>query len=101
MASRKKATSRTQPLNIIEGVPPKGSVIAKTGSMARAPKAGCGPCQWQNTGATLVGGNITAVTQAGYRTCYVYVPVLGPRGRIDYYKVSLNERYGGTRTVEW
>jgi hypothetical protein len=98
---RKKKRSRTPPLNVIEGLPPKGAKIADARTIALAPKSGCGPCQWSNTGATLVNGRITSVTQAGYRTCWVYIPVLGPGGRVDYYKVSWSERCGGTRVVAW
>ena len=87
------------PINVIEGLPPKGAKIARGRVIAQAPKAGCGPCEWMNTGATLVGGMISAVRQAGYRTCWVYVPVLGPNGRVDYYKVSWSERCNGTRVV--
>lgn len=99
MPTRRKKSSRAQPLNVLEGLPPKGSVIVRPGTIARAPKSGCGPCQWENTGATLVGGRITSVSQAGYRTCWVYIPVLGPNNRVDYYKVSWSERCGGTRVL--
>jgi hypothetical protein len=93
---QKKQPSRAQPLNALEGLPPRGAVIAGT---ARAPKSGCGPCEWKNTGATLVGGKIVSVTQAGFRTCSMYLPVVGPNRRVDYYKVTWTERCGGTRKV--
>lgn len=95
----KKKKSRAQPLNVIEGLPPKGAVLAESRTIAKAPKGGCGPCEWWNTGATLVGGRITSVTQAGYRTCSFYLPVIAPGGKVNYYKVTWIERCGGTRVV--
>jgi hypothetical protein len=100
MATKKKRRTRTAPLEILNSLPPKGAKSIKPGTIARALASGCGPCEWHNTGASLVAGRITSITQAGFRTCWVYVPVLLSGGRIGYYKVSWSERCGGQRTLK-
>jgi hypothetical protein len=50
--STKKAR-RTQPLDVIEGRPPKGAKIADAWTIAQAPKSGCGPGEWTNAGVGL------------------------------------------------